>query len=122
MIPAIQDDGTIQLGRVPSRATFRLSLDVLHEDGAPFDLSGSAIRMEFRTSSDASPALVLTTEDGDIGIVALSGQIDVVAQPSRLEPLCGYFVWGLLVRDGAGDVPISLEGDVDFYRPPADLP
>jgi hypothetical protein len=121
MDPTLGNDDSVQLGRIPNRQTFQLGFNI-SDDAGPVDLTGSTARMEFRTSVDVEPALVLTSEGGGISFVALSGQVEVVADEDLVSGLCGYYVWGFAVRDGSGGVPWIVTGDVEFFRPPVEVP
>ena len=121
MDPTVGSDNTVQLGRVPNRATFQLALQ-FSDDGGPIDLTGASARLEFRTDVEAASALVVTSESDSISFVALSGEVLVSIPPEEVQDLCGYYVWGLSVRDASGGVPYVINGDVDFFRPPVEVP
>lgn len=121
MDPTLGSDGSVQLGRVPNRATFQLAIEFSDDDG-PIDLTGASARLEFRTDVEADPALLATSESGSISFVALSGQVQVSIPPEDVQSLCGYYVWGLSIRDGSGGVPFVISGDVEFTRPPVEVP
>ncbi len=121
MDPTVGSDNSVQLGRVPNRATFALAFE-FSDDGGPLNLSGASARFEFRTDVEASPSLVVTSESDSVSFAALSGQVQVTIPPEEVQTLCGVYVWGLSIRAGTGDVPFVISGDVEFFRPPVEVP
>lgn len=118
----VSDDGSLHLGRCPNRQTFRLSLTI-DDDGGPINLTGASARMDFRRDAESDPELSLSSESQDeIQFVHLSGQIEIRAEPEQVSNLCGYYVWGFALRDGSGEVPAVISGDVEFYLPGVEVP
>jgi hypothetical protein len=122
MTPIIGEDGTIHLGRRANRQTLHVGVDY-EDEGQIIDLTGASARMDFRTDAESAPSLTLTNESGEgISFVALSGELDAIASPEQLKDLCGYYVWAIAIRLPSGEVPSVICGDVEFFRPPVEVP